>query len=113
METLIGINRAILHILDFNSNLTVFSEQELDLGNASVAPFLMKHLERSVCDPGLKQGTFNPASPLKAALCAYANGEISFVKLSTQIGESLYQAIAQSDKLVSTDVFVCDISVNG
>ncbi len=113
METLIGINRAILHILDFNSNLTVFSEQELDLGNASVAPFLMKHLERSFCDPGLKQGTFNPASQLKAALCAYANGEISFVKLSTQIGESLYQAIAQSDKLVSTDVFVCDISVNG
>jgi hypothetical protein len=34
---MIGINRAILHILDFNSNLTVFSEQELELGMVAVA----------------------------------------------------------------------------
>ena len=37
METMIGINRAILHILDFNSNLTVFSERELELGSGSAA----------------------------------------------------------------------------
>ena len=43
---MIGINRAILHILDFNSNLTVFSEQELELGSGSAATYLMKHLER-------------------------------------------------------------------
>jgi len=54
---MIGINRAILHILDFNSNLTVFSEQELALGDGSVAPYLMKHLERSFCDAALKPGT--------------------------------------------------------
>ena len=113
METLIGINRAILHILDFNSNLTVFSEQELALGDGSVAPYLMKHLERSFSDAALKPGTFNQTSALKADLAAYATAEIDFVQLSTQIASALYQAIAQSDKLVSADVLVCDISVNG
>lgn len=113
METMIGINRAILHILDFNSNLTVFSEQELALGDGSVAPYLLKHLERSFCDAALKPGTFNQTSALKADLAAYAAGEISFVQLSTQIAGALYQAIAQSDKLVSADILVFDISVNG
>ena len=113
METMIGINRAILHILDFNSNLTVFSEQELELGSGSAATYLMKHLKRSFTDPALKSGAFNQSSAMKADLAAYTAGEISFVKLSTRIAESLYQAIAQSDKLVSADVLVCDISVNG
>jgi hypothetical protein len=113
METLIGINRAILHILDFNSNLTVFSEQELDLDSASVAAFLLKHVERSFFDSDLKHGTFNPPSPFKQQLQAYAEGSLSFVELSAQIAGSLYEAIAKSDKLVSADVLVCDISVNG
>ncbi len=113
METMIGINRAILHILDFNSNLTVFSEQELELGSGSAAAYLMKHLERSFTDPALKPGTFNQTSAMKADLAAYLTGEISFVQLSTQIAGALYQAIAQSDKLISADVLICDISVNG
>ena len=113
LETMIGINRAILHILDFNSNLTVFSEQELELGSSSAASYLMKHLERSFTDPALKPGTFNQDSAMKADLAAYATGEVDFVQLSTQIAGALYQAIAQSDKRGSADVLVCDISVNG
>jgi hypothetical protein len=110
---MIGINRAILHILDFNSNLTVFSEQELEIGSGSAAAYLMKHLERSFTDPSLKPGVFNQSSAMKADIAAYAKAEISFVQLSTQIAGALYQAIAQSDKLVSADVLVCDINVNG
>ena len=89
METMIGINRAILHILDFNSNLTVFSEQELELGSGSAATYLMKHLKRSFTDPALKSGAFNQSSAMKADLAAYTAGEISFVKLSTRIAESV------------------------
>ena len=80
METMIGINRAILHILDFNSNLTVFSEQELALGSGSAASYLMKHLERSFTDPALKPGTFNQDSAMKADLAAYATGIVTLVR---------------------------------
>lgn len=109
---MISINKAILHILDFNSNLTVFSDQELDIGSSSVAPFLMKHVERSISDTGLKHGEFNAASQFKPQLIAYKKGEISFVELSVHIAGSMYDAIAKSDKLVSADIVVCDITVN-
>lgn len=113
METVIGINRAILHILDFASNLTVFSEQELELGSSSVGEFLMKHIEKSYCDPALKHGTFNADSRFRPQLAAYGNGEIGFATLSVQIAGSLYEAIAQSDKLIPADILVCDLTVNG
>ena len=41
------INRAILHILDFNSNVCVFSEEDLDIRNYDIEVFLSKHVERS------------------------------------------------------------------
>lgn len=109
----ININKAILHILDFNSNITVFSEQELDLGNSSVGTFLMKHVERSLCDPGLKRGIFNVDSQLKKQLIVYGNRETNFVELSVHIASSMYDAIAKSDKMISTDIIVCDITADG
>jgi len=113
MDTIININKAILHILDFNSNLTVFSEQELELGSSSVFDFLMKHLEKSYGDSGLKQGTFNAVSRLQPQLTAYGNGELGFVELSAQIAGTMYDAIARSDTQVSADVLICDITANG
>ena len=55
---MITINRSILHILDFNSNVCVFSEEELDIQNNSIELFLSKHLERSFKDSSLKTGMF-------------------------------------------------------
>ena len=68
METSIGVNKAILHILDFNSNLTVFSAHELELGKSSVAEFLMKHIEKAYCNPGAKPAAFNPDSRFRELL---------------------------------------------
>ncbi len=113
METVIAINKAILHILDFNSNVTVFSEQELELGSSSVAAFLMKHVEKSYCDPNSKPGVFSPTSQFKAQLAAYGEGELSFVDFSAHIANRLYESIARSDQLISTDLLVCDLTVNG
>ena len=113
METVIAINKAILHILDFNSNITVFSEAELELGSSSVATFLMKHVEKSYCDQNLKPGKFSPTSKFKAQLLAYGNGELSFVDFSVHIANLMYEAIAKSDKLISADLLVCDLTING
>lgn len=113
METLININKAILHILDFNSNLTVFSEQELELGSSGVFDFLMKHLEKSYEDSGLKQGTFSDVSRLQPQLTAYAAGELGFVEFSGQIAGTMYESIARSDNQTSADVLICDITANG
>ena len=113
MELVIAVNKAILHILDFNSNVTVFSEQELELGSSSVATFLMKHVEKSYCDPNLKPGKFSSTSKFKAQLTAYGDGEVSFIDFSAHIANLMHEAIAKSDKLISADLLVCDLTVNG
>lgn len=113
MEISVAINKAILHILDFSSNIAVFSEQELDLSSSSVADFLLKHLERAICDPGLKPGVFYENSEFFSQLTAYDNDMISFVEFSSQIAGSFYEAAAQSGNPVSTDLLVCDLTVNG
>ena len=113
METIIGVNKAILHILDFNSNLTVYSASELELGKSSVAEFLMKHIEKAYCDPGAKPASFNPDSRFQEQLAAYRGGELSFVDFSVQVATWMVEAIASSDKLISADLLVCDLTVNG
>ncbi len=40
------IKRAVLHILDFNSGMSVFSQNELDCTDDTVSTFLQKHLEK-------------------------------------------------------------------
>jgi hypothetical protein len=105
------INKAILHILDFNSGVTVFSQQELDIKN-SVETFLTKHLEKASSDPGAKTGRFYPDSGFKNRLSAYLDGELDFISFSVYIAGLMYSSIAKSDKVESADLIVCDYSVD-
>lgn len=110
---LITINHAILHILDFNSGVTVFSEQELDREQGSVLSFLTKHIEKAYNDPNAKTGTFHPESQLLLQLNEYLAGNLDFTALSVFVAQLMYNAIAQSDNLVPTDVLVCDFAIDG
>lgn len=109
---LITINKAILHILDFNSGVTVFSQQELDRESNSVVSFLTKHLEKSYTAQNAKTGSFYPNSKFKSQLVDYLAGSLDFISFSMYAAELLYTAIAQSDKLDSTDVLVCDFTID-
>ena len=59
---IVGINKAILHILDGMSGVTVFSDNELDVSDASVNNFITTHIEKCYEDPGLRKGEFNESS---------------------------------------------------
>lgn len=105
------INKAILHILDFNSGVTVFSQQELEIKN-SVETFLTKHLEKAYGDPGAKTGRFYPDSGFKKQLAAYLGGDLDFIGFSAYIADLMYTSIAKSDKVESADLIVCDYSLD-
>ncbi len=107
---MIIINKAILHILDFNSNITVYSEQELNLQNQSILNFLIKHIERSFYDRGIKKGEFLENSNMRSQLNLLLNNEISFIAFSASIAETIHSAILQSDKQSSTDIIVCEFT---
>lgn len=109
---MILINKSILHILDFNSGISVFSEKELDINNESVNTFLSKHIEKSVHDPNLKSGTFLSTSEFKKNTMRYISGELSFIDLSLYVINIIHSAISKSDTLNPLDVIIVDFTLD-
>lgn len=109
---MIIINKAILHILDFNSGVTVFSDSELRVEN-SVETFLLKHIERSYHDQSLKSGIFYEDSIFKRKLAEYTKeSTLTFTDFSRFIVETMYTMISRSDQLDSSDVLICDLTMD-
>lgn len=104
----ITLNKAILHILDFNANLAVFSDSELDIQKESVDTFLIKHIERSLKDPNLQPGSFLENSHFKREMMRYRGGEIDFGALAFDVANVVHTSIKKSDDLQSCDLIVCD-----
>jgi Nucleoid-associated protein len=107
---LIIINKAILHILDFNSGVMLPSEQELTVED-STQTFLLKHIEKSASDQSAKNGVFYEDSSFKGKLQLYIDGDLSFIAFSRYIVESLYTAISHAEEMDSADIIVCDTMI--
>ena len=105
---IIGIKKAILHILDGLSGITVFSDEELDSQDASIINFITTHMEKSYDDPALRNASFKSASGLKYHLSQYLAGEEDFIALSRGIAERLYEGIGESESPESCDLIVAD-----
>jgi hypothetical protein len=104
------IKKVILHILDFNSNICVFSQKELDFSNDNISHYIEKHIEKALIDPNKRSGEFLPDSIFSIYLQKYNQDKISFIEFSTFIANMLYEQISKSDKLDSIDFLVVDFS---
>ncbi len=107
-----SLKRAILHILDGNSGVSVYSEEELDVSDASINNFITKHIEKVFDDASLRNGEFSDNSGFKYQLTEFIKDEDTFVKLSQFIAKRMYEGITQSDKPDSSDLIVCDCIIN-
>lgn len=107
-----SIKRAILHILDGNSGVSVYSDDELDITDASINSFITKHIEKIFEDAGLRSGEFSDNSGFKYHLSEYIKNEDYFKSLSQFAAKRLYEGITQSDKPDSSDLLVCDCIIN-
>lgn len=103
------INHAILHVLDFESAVNVFSQCELDLeGNRACRQFVTTHLRRARQSGDNKRATFAEDSAFAGELKNYFFGEREFIDLSQQVAEFISNELARADKAQSTDVLVAD-----
>ena len=107
---LILLNKVILHILDFNSGVMVFSEQELERTD-TVEIFLQKHVEKSFNNQDVKQGRFYENSTFQQKMANYLNEAVDFVYFSKQIAELLYDSITKAEELASADLLVADLTI--
>lgn len=110
---MITINKAILHILDFHSDIRVFSERELDTEDNSVNTFLAKHIEKSFKDSNLKTGKFLEGSQFKEGLIEYFYNRLDFISFSHHIAQRIHAVMEKSDQLDSMDVILADFVLDG
>lgn len=104
------IKKAILHVMDFNSDICVFSQKELELSDYGAAEFIEKHLTRIMDDGGKKEGKFLDHSIFRQTLQRYLDGGIDFTEFSTAAGNLLYDQISQADEPESMDFLVCQFT---
>lgn len=109
---IVSIEKAILHILDANSGVSVFSDTELDISDASINNFITKHIEKTYEDAGLRNGEFADNSGFKYHLAEYLNGETSFQRFSLVVAERIYDAVKSAETTESCDVIVCECIAN-
>ena len=108
---MIIIDKAILHILDFNSGMTVYSDEELTVQD-SIETFLLKHIEKSWGSQEAKPGTFYDDSSFQKLLEEYISGEMSFVPFSKAITHVLEDAFTHAEEMASADVIVADVRID-
>lgn len=109
---IVGLNKAVLHILDGMSGMTVYSDSELDISDASVNNFITTHIEKCYEYPDLRTGEFNSGSGVKNYIERYKAGEEDFINVSRRIAERLYEGISASENPESCDVIICDCAAS-
>ena len=102
------INHAVLHVLDFDSAVNVFSERELDLDTRAARTFVSRHLLRARSAVDNRLGSFAEQSAFAGEIKRYLFGEREFLDLSLDIAEFLSGELSRAEKLESTDVLIAD-----
>ena len=105
---IINLNKAILHILDLNSGISVYSRRELDLEDNEILTYLCGHIDKVFGDPGLRPGVFRENSGFLYKLKEYKNAETDFAAFSEFAANRIYELIGESDDINSCDVIICE-----
>lgn len=88
------IKDAILHIMDFASDVCVFSEQRW-ICRRTERENLSKNTSRFIDDSAAKEGNFSDYSIFKQTLKKYAGGSMDFTSLSAAAGNLLYDQLSR------------------
>ena len=108
---MIIIEKAILHILDFHSGVTVYSDTELPVKD-SIETWLLKHIEKAWGSQDAKPGSFYDDSAFLRQIGSYAAGELGFIDFSKQIAKTLEDAFTHAEEMPSSDVIVAAVSID-
>ena len=107
---IVGIKKAILHIADVTSGLSVFSDEGMDVEDAQINTFITKHIEKLYDSGSLRPADFREASGLRAKLTQYKNGETTFAELSKAAAERLFDAMMTVEEPKPCDLIVTEFT---
>lgn len=104
----ITIKRAVLHVLDNESGMSVLSNSELEV-NSELADYLGKHIDRVIDDPNVKKARFVGEENAVLILCKLLNdNEDDFLAITTDMTNKLFNLMKQHVDIPSADL-VCSV----
>lgn len=106
------LHAAVMHILDFRTGASVYSEQVLDLEDETVFSYVMHQMVRAVNDMQNREGTFREDSSMKRILEQYAEGELDFLPFSLQAAQTA-EEVMKTYLDLPADCLVLDYEQNG
>jgi len=107
----IFINNAILHIVENNRELAVFSENELDIDSDMVTEFLTKHIKKLNNNPSVKEATFNKESQIYKSINQFKTKEINFKEFAKNICKPLADIMINYKEIPPAAIIVAQIDI--
>lgn len=102
----VSIERAIVHVLDKNSDTPLLTDSELELEPAITA-FLSHHILKSLSsEKNRKLKMFNPSGVVYGSLMKVYEEEDAFVEASKSIAEWLFKCMQEHPLIPSADLIV-------
>lgn len=112
MSETVRVKNAVLHILDNNTGIPVFSERELDV-DTDTADFLEKHIEKLLDDSNLKTACFVGEPNSIRDICWHlANDGSCFLEASAYTAQSLFDIMAKNVDIAPADLICCLFEYN-
>lgn len=101
------VNAAVLHIFDYSSGVSCYSEETLNLEDAVIGKYVAGHVRRAFQDLRLRRGFFRESSEFLRCAVSYAEKQIPFLAFSRQAAES-FEAFLRDLAVRSCDVLFAD-----
>ena len=107
---MLKVDRAILHVFDFDSGSTYLSERPLDLTVRATRSYVQRHLRKISSNAESRHGAFAPDSGFAAELQRYFAGEREFVEFSVEIAQWFWEELRRAEDLEQCDLLVADFT---
>ena len=105
------INHLILHVLDFVSDICVFSQVEHPLDNPDINSFIGKHIARAHTGFTANSGIFKRNSAFVPLIKETVDSAETFINISHIIAELIYDNLSISDYQGVIDLVIVDYSL--
>ncbi|MCH4179226.1 MAG: nucleoid-associated protein [Megasphaera sp.] len=102
------INKAILHVLDFNTNVCILSQKELDFSSDVVYEYVDKRINKIRHDASQQTGAFYATSQFQPLVQNLAAGSLKFDEFAASAARSLFDILSHCDVPESVDALVVD-----
>ena len=105
---IVRLNKAILHVLDLDSAVNVYSKAELDLEEKPVKSYVQSICKKALGSTDCRHGKFSSESALAPKVTRYLHDVGEFAPITAEMAEFVFGELQRADGQKSTDMLVCD-----